>query len=64
MARNNYKSEKRRKELKKLKKRQDKELRREQRKLGALDEDGNPIENSDPAGEAATEESGSTPDSE
>ena len=76
MARNNYKSEKRRKELKKQKKRQEKDLRKEQRKLETYDEDGNLIENTGEPGEegtdaeanadvnAATEESDSAPATE
>ena len=65
MARNNYKSEKRRKELKKQKKRQEKELRREQRKLETYDEDGNLIQTATEEGdEETTEERGSAPTAE
>ena len=65
MARNNYKSEKRRKELQKLKKRQDKELRK-QRKAEGLDEEGQDTEedallSDDEAGETSPEDSTETP---
>lgn len=57
MARNNYKSEKRRKELKKAKKRQDKEQRKELRKEEGAEgvDDSSPVD-AETNGDSTTKE--------